>query len=159
MSATIPVTKKYLKKHSAESFQWICHLTLLTDSACLDHFLKDSLLLVLTRNEGAEEQSIKLLRFDIFYLKRLSVNSSKSALSESGCIDMQGMSMQESACTNEVLPRFIISFCCNPLPSSLWMGIISQRADGHGSAPRSCGSQTPTQKPGSDGASGQGQHP
>lgn len=51
-------------------------------------FSREYLLLVLTRNEGVEEQSIKLLSFDIFYTKFLGVNSSKSALSESGSIDM-----------------------------------------------------------------------
>ncbi len=53
---------------------------------------------------------MKPVGFDICCKMLFTVNPTKSAISESACIDIRGMSMQEPAYRNKDLARFIIRF-------------------------------------------------
>lgn len=53
---------------------------------------------------------MKAVGSDICCTKLLSVNTTKSALSESGAVDIWVMPVQERACRNKDLAIFIIGF-------------------------------------------------
>lgn len=94
---------------------------------------------------------MKTAGFDIFCTK--SAKAAKSALSESGSIDIREMSMRWPACRNMDVAEYIIWFPFQPSTCSSESLLFSkEQADLGVRSARSQGL-------GSDGASGHGQHP
>lgn len=99
-------------------------------------FVKErSLLLVSTWTMGAEGQSMKPADFDICCTKLF--NTTKSVLSESGSIDVWGMSMQNQHTGTRTWPSLLLDFGPNLQPVPVRVVIIFQRAGSSGSLCRS----------------------